>query len=152
MYAYSLTDYTGARRNQNRSMVVATMEVNRFGVFVSAVAAAVGLMFGTLLSLLFGSYLLVLVVVPGMVVAARWLVLGRSRRGLQVSRARRELYRFRAGTGVFHMNGRVMSAPTWVLFQPVVVDIPRAPATVPVVGRSSNSGGSIRRSASDLLG
>lgn len=121
MYAYSLTALTGRKRNAGRMMVVATVEVNRHSLVVSAISLLGGIFIALPFSLFSGyAFILVpMVTVP----LGNALFIGHQRRGLQVSRFNRLLNRMRDAKG-FVINGSEFDTPGFVLHVPVLIDAP----------------------------
>lgn len=121
MYAYSLTALTGRRRNEGRMMVVATVEVNRHSLIVSALSLLGGLVIAAPFAL-FSGYAFILgplVTVP----LGNALFIGHQRRGLQVNRFNRLLNKMRDAKG-FVINGSEFDTPGFVMHVPVVIDAP----------------------------
>lgn len=121
MYVYSLTGLTGKRRNQGRMMVVATVELNRHSLLVSACSIVAGLALALPLSIIVGGYAYIFVPMA-CVPIGNLLFLGHQRRGLQVNRFNRALNKMRGRTG-FMINGTLFDVPGFVMHTPVVVDV-----------------------------
>lgn len=140
MYAYSLTGMTGKKRNEGRMMVVATVEVNRHFLAVSAISLIAGLVVAMPFALISGYAFLIFPVIS--VPLGNALFRGHQRRGLQVSRFSRLLNKRRGAQG-FIINGTEFDEPGFVLHVPVVIDTPDVDAREP--GENSWSSGDGRR-------
>lgn len=120
MWAGSLTDYTGKRRNAERYTVVLTMEVNRHTALVALTSGIVTFIISAAFIPLLGVYTLLFL--PIGIITGNVLFLGRKRRGLKVRMYQRILNLRKSANGVPFIRGLPMSKPSPILHQPVVVD------------------------------
>lgn len=120
-YAYSLTDLTGQRRNDGRQMVVATFEVRRHGLIVTALGLLASMVLVMPLLVILGGYAFILPAIG--IPLAHLLFAARQRRGLKVYRYTSLLNARRAARG-FWINGMPFANPMFIMHQPTTADIP----------------------------
>ncbi|WIE80970.1 hypothetical protein [Curtobacterium sp. MCSS17_016] len=108
---YSLTDLTGRRKNDGRTMIISGIEVGRRTLIVFSLSGVLSLVPTLMLLPFFG--ILVIAIVPPIVIAASFIFFeGRSRRGLQVRRYREFLDKRQNDANTFY-----------VCFQPTTKDL-----------------------------
>lgn len=125
MFAYSLTNLTGSRRNQSRYMVVATAEVRRRTLVVVSASVIAGLFLALPFSLVLGMYAFA-IITPLVVIAGNILFLGETRKGLRVTTFQTLSHRLKSTNGVFFINGSPFSTPVFIEHVPVVVECDQA--------------------------
>lgn len=86
-HMYSLTEMTGRRKNVDRTIVIATVEVKRFTFIVTLGSIVASLPVAAVVALLLGPYAAFAFILPVVFVfAGLFLVDQRSRKGLQLRR------------------------------------------------------------------
>src|SRR5690606_3943486 len=96
-YTYNLTEMVGRRSDQDRTMIVATVEVRRTYFWISLIAAAPALLIALILSPIFGVYSVLVVI--GVIAGAIFLFGTNTRDGLKVKQWEALNDRRHAGTG-----------------------------------------------------
>ena len=87
MFVYSLTDLTGRRKNADRTMVVATVEVNRFTFLVVLMSLVPAIPLTAVVALLLGPFVYYAAAVPLLCVfAGLAFVDTKTKKGLQLRR------------------------------------------------------------------
>lgn len=87
MYAYDLTPLTGRKRNRDRTIIVATAEVNRFTFAVTVIGLFAGGLPALLIGLALGPFWPAVIIMPVLtVVGGLVLVDQRSKSGLELRR------------------------------------------------------------------
>lgn len=120
MLVYSLTNLTGARRNEGRQMVVMTFEVQRHTLLVSLLGALAGVIMVAPFFALFGMW--ALVGIPAVIAAANILFASRQTRGLQVYRYK-SLLNSRSAHRGFWINGQPFATPEFIMHTPSVLEL-----------------------------
>lgn len=112
---YSLTPLTGRRRNENRRMVVATVEIKRRTFLVAGASLLASAPVTGLLAMLVGVWA---IIVPLLFIGAGlWLWDSRQRKGLKLLNYQAILDTRRARNGVLYAAGRVVPDPVIVMHQ-----------------------------------
>lgn len=87
MYAYSLTKLTGKKKNNDRTIIVATVEVNQFTFAVTVAAAVLSLLPTVGIGMLLGPFWSIALVIPFLFIGAGLLFVDqRSKGGLRLRR------------------------------------------------------------------
>lgn len=117
---YSLTELTGRRRNENRRMVVMTVEIKRRTFLVSLLAVLASVPVAGIIAIFAGVWA---IVVPAIAVGvALWLWDSRQRKGLKLLNYQRILDQRRARNGVLYAAGQVIPKATVVMHQRQFID------------------------------
>ncbi len=127
MYVYSLTQLTGRRKNVDRTIVVATVEVNRATFLVVVLSALASVLPSLLVALLLGPFSAYALIVPVLCIGAGlFLVDQRTRKGLQLRRYEAMWDKRRAKTvsGTAFVCGQPMRAPHLVTIVQTVIPNP----------------------------
>lgn len=147
-HVYSLTNLTGARRNEDRRTVVFTVEVRRYTLLVVVASLIVSALPTLVVSLIVGPYALF---VPALsIVAGLVLWDTRQRNGLKLRNYQAILDRRKSKNGVLYASGNPIPTPELVMHQMVVVPA-RVNASVPALSPSTSSGRRGHVSAKGLL-
>lgn len=132
-HVYSLTPLTGRRRNSDRRMVVATVEVRQRPFIISIISAVASAPVTGIMAIFVGVWCLI--VPPLFIVAGIWLWDARQRRGLHLLNYQAILDRRRATTGVLYAAGRPIHTPQLVIHHPQTLPAETAARTDTPVAR-----------------
>jgi hypothetical protein len=127
VHAYSLTRLTGRRKNADRSIVVATVEVNRTTFIIVVLSLAASVIPAVIVGILLGSNGAFALIVPAAFVAAGLILVDqRTRKGLQLRRyeAMWDKRRAKAARGTVYVCGEPLHVPQIVTMTPTVLDAP----------------------------
>lgn len=135
LYAYDLTGLTGRKKNVDRTMVVATVEVNRFSLLVTVASAVASLPVAVLTGYVIGAFAptywwLALGVPVLAAIAGVVLVDQRARGGLRLRRYQTflETRRGRKQAQQVLVCGQPLTKPSLRILIPQFIDAPAAQA------------------------
>lgn len=119
---YSLTRLTGRGRNDNRRIVVLTVETGRRTFIVLCLSAVASAPVTGLVAMFVGVY--ALVVPPIVIGLGLWLWDSRSRKGLKLRNYQAIIDRRRAVNGVLYAAGKPIPEPQLIMHQQQTIPAP----------------------------
>lgn len=133
---YDLTSLTGRRRNDNRRMVVLTVEVKRHTFLVAGLSFTASVPLAGLVGVFAGPWALV---VPALaVIAGLWLWDSRQRRGLQLLNYQAIVDSRKASNGQLYAAGQPIPEPQLILHQRQFIPTPATAARAPLARGNNN--------------
>jgi len=137
VHVYSLTALTGRRKNENRRMVVATVELRRVVVIVAGLSVLASAPVALVLSPMLGPWALTVPVIGAVI--GLWLFDARQGRGLRLKNYQAIVDHRRSRNGVLYASGAPIPHPRLVMHQPVVLPAVELPSPVVATGRATAS-------------